>query len=92
MANKNKNKKRKKHDKRFKYNIGDEVLAKDVYIDTDFQSMDNPYIGEVVSRNINNYGSLYIVEIKHSDEDYSGLGNKNRVLRENQILGFAVIK
>ena len=92
MANKNKFKKNKKHDKRFKYNIGDEVLAKDIYMDTDLQSEDEPYVGEVVSRNVTKYGNLYIVRVKDLEEKDYRIKLKNRVLRENQILGFAVIK
>jgi len=86
MANKDKNKKRKTRDNRFKYEIGDEVLAKDLYTDTNEDSYSEIYTAKIVSRNISKYGNIYV--LCPEPEDLRG----TYVLRENQILGFATIK
>jgi len=86
MADKNKFKKRKTRDNRFKYENGDEVLAKDLYTDTDDSSYSEIYIAKIVSRNISKYGNIYVLDPE--PEELRG----TYVLRENQILGFAVIK
>ena len=76
-------KRKNKKGNNFAYKIGDIVIVKDTYIDTEYGSRDEPYEAEIISMKPTRYGNLVIIK-----ED----GYDDRALREDQIICTKEIK